>query len=69
MQKREKNRRKDLLKARNLPFQKYVQFFKCLVQRLFSNIMIIIIFLITAYSGAKQVFLHFSLVLNSVTLS
>ena len=80
MEKREKKRRQDLLKARNSPFQKYVQFFKCLVQWLFSNVMIIIFFcssvwfvlskvhLVSAYSGAKQVFLHFSLVLNSVTL-
>ena len=38
MQKREKKRRQDLLKARNLPFQKYVQFFKCLVQWLLSQL-------------------------------
>ena len=38
MQKHEKKRRQDLLKARNLPFQKYVQFFKCLVQWLLSQL-------------------------------
>ena len=43
----------------------------CLVTNIYFSAWIVFskVHLISAYSGAKQVFLHFSLVLNSVTLS
>ena len=60
MQKREKKRREDLLKSRNLPCSNILFLCVVCVKQGTSDY--------SAYSGAKQVFLHFPLVLNSVTL-